>query len=275
MYNTTALDFLPLWLIFIGAAISIILAVEIGYSFGRRRSLGLTDDENAHVGGGVAATLGLLAFMLAFTFGAGTDRWDTKKVLILAETNAIGTAFLRSDLLEQPHRSAVQHLLSEYLDHRLNVMQQQTSAGFRENITDYAKRLEIALKEAKVFHKQLWQQTKEVASNNPTPITALFVSAINEVIDLHQERVTNSVQQRMPLVFWIVLYSLAMLAMVLLGYDAGISRGARSLSAWMVAISFATIMLLVVALDRPQTSRVGQLPMLGLQADIHSTLRGE
>lgn len=270
MFITTALDFLPLWLFFFIFAIFIIAAVEIGYHFGRKRLLGLDANETAHTGSGVAATLGLLAFILAFTFGAGTDRWDTKKALILAEANAIGTAFLRSDLLDEAHGPRAQQLLSEYLDSRLGMV---SSKGNRENIRDYAKRITGGVKESKDFHAELWQLAREAAEQNPTPITALFVSAINEIIDLHQERVTTAIQYRMPLVFWLVLFLLAMFAMILLGYDAGASRGARTLSSWMVAFSFAAIMLLVVALDRPQTAVVGQFPLLELQKDIHSALQ--
>ena len=141
------------------------------------------------------------------------------------------------------------------------------------NVTEYANRIVGAVKEAKYFHEALWRQAKEAAIENPTPVTALFVSAINDVIDLHQERVSNAMQHRMPFAFWVLLFCLAMLSMYLLGYDAGVSRGARSRSAWLVAFSFATIMFLVVMLDRPQTSLISQFPMLELQADIHKSLR--
>ena len=273
MFNTTTLDFLPLWIIFLGSVILIVIAIEIGFYLGRRRLARMKDGEPPHIGGAVAATLGLLAFMLAFTFGTGSSRWDAKKELVLAESNAVATAFLRADLIPEPYRSEVQRLLSEYVDHRINAVQHSQSSILPPGkAPDYAENMVEHIGQAKAFHSELWSISNEVASSNPTPLTALFISALNEVFDIHQERVTIGVQQRLPLVFWTTLYCLAFLAMGLTGDDAGVSRSARSLSAWVVAIAFSTVILLVVALDRPQISVVNQMPLLELQQDMHNTI---
>lgn len=276
MFNTTTLDFLPLWGIFFGSVIVIVIAIEIGYYLGRRKLARMKPDEAPRMGGAVAATLGLLAFMLAFTFGAGASRWDAKKELVLAESNAVATAFLRADLIPEPHRSKVQQLLSDYVDHRISALQEgKVSIQSPGERPDYVGDLVERIGQAKAFHSELWSVAIEVAGNNPTPLSGLFISALNEVFDLHQERVTVGVQQRMPLVFWTTLYCLAFLAMGLSGYDAGVSRSARSLSPWVVAIAFSTVILLVVALDRPQISTVGQMPLLELQRDMHKAIGGQ
>ena len=74
----------------------------------------LTGGEKIQTGPVVAASLGLLAFMLAFTFGAVTKRYDDRKQLVLDEANAIGTACLRADLLPEPDRDSVRRLLYDY-----------------------------------------------------------------------------------------------------------------------------------------------------------------
>jgi hypothetical protein len=74
----------------------------------------------------------------------------------------------------------------------------------------------------------------------------------------------------MPLVFWLTLYALAMLAMGLSGYDAGLARGGRTRAPWVVALAFSSVLLLIVALDRPQTSGVDLAPLMDLHKSITS-----
>ena len=275
MYNTETLDFIPLWMVFFGTAISIVIALELGYKQGRIKLASMHPDEEMHMGAGVAATLALLAFMLSFTFGLGTDRWDTKKQLLLAEVNAIGTAFLRADLLPEPLRGDTRQLLADYVDQRLELSQRKTIETFTKSSVGYAEKVVVAVGHAKQYHDQLWRQAVAAAELQPTPITSLFINAINDLIDVHQERVTIGVQQRMPIMFWFVLFLLAIVAMALLGYDAGASRASRSLSAWAVAFAFATVVFLVVGLDRPQVSTVGQAPLLELREDLRAALKAD
>jgi hypothetical protein len=273
MFKTSVLDFLPLWAIFLGSTALIVLSIEAGFALGRRRVRAMKDGEAPHVGGAVAATLGLLAFMLAFTFGSGTSRWDAKRTLVLDESNAIGTAYLRTDLLPEPQRSISQQLLMDYIDLRLVVANNHTEEledKKVKNLSRYAQNIAAIIRESKALHSQLWGQATSAAQQQPSPLTALYVGALNDVIDLHQKRVTVSMQQRMPMVFWVTLYSLAVLSMGLAGYDAGASRSARSGSSLIVALAFSSVLLLVVALDRPQSSSVEQTALLELQQDIHA-----
>ena len=270
MFKTTFLDMLPMWGVFIGSVILIVITVEIGYALGRRKLAQVKDGEVLHMGGAVAATLGLLAFMLAFTFGSGTSRLDTKRQLVLQETNAIATTYLRTELLPEPHKTTVQQLLTEYVDQRLRLVKADKPLLNNKNQDQYIAALEQRIDEAEVIHTKLWAQAVAVAQKQPTPTSNLFISSLNELIDLHQSRVTIAIQQRMPTVFWFALYCLAFLAMGLAGYDAGVSRSSRNMSAWVVATAFSTVIVLVVGLDRPQTSAVDNLPLQELQKYIHA-----
>jgi hypothetical protein len=90
------------------------------------------------------------------------------------------------------------------------------------------------------------------------------MSAMNDVIDLHQERITVATQQRMPLIFWMALFLLTLLTMMLAGYHAGRAGEKRSLSSIAVAIAFSIVFILVVVLDRPlhKLNIVNQAPFL-------------
>lgn len=67
----------------------------------------------------VSAVLGLLALLMGFTFSLAVDRYETRRALVLEEANAIGTAWLRAQLLEAPHRDRIGGILIAYADNRL------------------------------------------------------------------------------------------------------------------------------------------------------------
>src|SRR6478736_1341916 len=115
---TTVLDQLPLWGLFLTIVVLVLAAIEGGYRLGSYRHRQEGREKEAPVGAMVGATLGLLAFMLAFTFGMAASRFDTRKQLVLDEANAIGTTYLRAAMLPEK-RDEVRDLLRSYVDARL------------------------------------------------------------------------------------------------------------------------------------------------------------
>jgi len=98
---TTALDAFPLGALFLTILVLVLAAIEGGYRLGRYRHSQSDREKEAPVGAMVGATLGLLAFMLAFTFGMAASRFDTRRQLVLDEANAIGTTYLRTAMLPE------------------------------------------------------------------------------------------------------------------------------------------------------------------------------
>ena len=112
------LDLIPL-LLFLPLAIAIgMLAVESGYRLGRWRHALASGEKEAPVAAMVASILGLLAFMLAFTFSLAAARFDARRQAVLEEANAIGTTYLRARLLPEPQRSETRDLLRKYTELR-------------------------------------------------------------------------------------------------------------------------------------------------------------
>ena len=204
----------------------------------------------------VAAGLGLLAFLLAFTFGMAASRFDTRRGLVLDEANAIGTTYLRAALLPEPHRTEIRTLLRDYVDLRLEAVQPGMSVPARERSEELQSRL--------------WAQAVVVAEKQPTPITGLFIQSLNEVIDLHAKRVTMGLRNRIPLTIWVALYSTAILAMAGVGYYSGLSSTTRSLATLALAIAFSGILCLIADLDRPQEGllEVSQQAMVDLRKSL-------
>lgn len=103
MQTFNLFQFLPLWMTFVGIVAMVLLSIWVGIFFARRRkSRSKPTDEDGPIGAVVSATLGLLAFILAFTFGLTASRFDTRRQLQLDEVTAIETTALRAELIPEP-----------------------------------------------------------------------------------------------------------------------------------------------------------------------------
>ena len=255
------LEQIPLWGVFLLTVAVVLLSIGFGTFLGGRRRRQPDHEAESSLGTIIGATLGLLAFMLAFTFGIAAGRLQTRMQLLLDEVNAIGTTYLRAGLLLEPHRSEIQKLLREYVDIRANLA--------KESILQQTKKLQEALSRSETLHDQMWSHAVAMAgADRNSEIDALFISSLNEMIDLHNSRVTV-VQYRIPMAIWYALYLITILSMVAVGYQAGLS-GKSSLKAGIVlALTFSVVILLIADLDRATGSlRVSQQPMLEFQKKL-------
>lgn len=258
MQSSGFLDALPLWGLFLAVLLLVLLSVEGGYRLGRYRRSRSQQEKEGPVGAMVGATLGLLAFLLAFTFGLAAARFDTRREVLLDEANAIGTTYLRAAMLPE-RREEIRALLREYVDARLEAVQ-------LGNVAEGIRRSEH-------LQDQLWAQAVAIGEDNPNSIVVgLFIQSLNEVIDLHAKRVTAGLRNRIPGAIWIALFAVAVLSLGAMGYHAGLSRTSRSLAEVAVAITFSAVIGLIADLDRPQegTLKVSQQALLDLQQSMHA-----
>jgi hypothetical protein len=256
------LDALPLWAVLVATLVGILLAVEGGYRLGGSRGGRSDHEKEAPVGGMVAAELGLLAFLLAFTFGMAASRFEVRRQVLLDETNAIGTAYLRAGLLPEPHRAEVRRLLREYVDVRLAAVQ--------------AGAIEAGIRRTNELHGRLWSEAVAAAEKDPRSVpSGLFVQALNEVIDLHAKRLMLALRNRIPAPVWAVLFAVAVLSFGAMGYHEGLTGTSRSPAVLAIALTFAAVIWLVADLDRPQQGllRVSQQPMIELRNSMEAPNR--
>jgi len=195
--------------------------------------------------------MGLLAFFLAFTFGIAASRFEARRQLVLQEANAIGTAYLRAKLVSEPQSAEIQRVLREYTDLRI----------------DAARRgaLPAAIARSEAMHGRLWSEATALTRSDPHSIAAgLLVDSLNEVIDLHQMRVTAGLRSRIPARVWDVLFLLTFLAMLAMGYHAGQQGMGSSLVILLLVLAFSSVILIIADLDRPLEGslRVSQLPLI-------------
>src|SRR5262249_2461588 len=140
-----------------------------------------------HSGGGssvstlVQVQLGLVAFLIAFTFGFAAQRFNERRTLTIDEANSIGTTYLRADFLPPKNASAVKEILRQYVDIRL-----QLSKG-----PDPDRKLaDQVIEESDKLQDLLWAQALEVGKQNNSPLSALFINSVNETFDLQADRIS-------------------------------------------------------------------------------------
>ncbi len=248
------INMLPLWAVFVLTLAICVAAVEAGTVLARISLWHRKEkDPEGPLGSFVGALLGLLAFILAFTFGITANRFDSRKQLVLEEANAIGTTFLRAGLLPPTEGLEVRRLLREYADLRLN--------GTIESV-------DKTLKKSEAIHAQLWSQAKSLVQEDmDSEIRSLFIATLNELIDLHQSRVTVGLQYRIPGTVWLAVYLLSLLSMLAVGYQVGMSGSRRTYGTPVLAAAFSLVILMIADIDRPRAGliRVSQQPIADVQ----------
>lgn len=253
------IDNVSLWLLFSVVALVLFGVAEIGFFVGKRSFDSNSEKQERQAGSIMGASLGLLAFMLAFSFGMAASIHAERKSLVLEEANAVGTLWLRAQLLREPAKSEIQELLKNYVDIRIKGGQWHTEA----EVSDAISRSEAIL-------DKLWRLGSGAVTGAPASVLdGLFIQALNEVIDLHSRRI-NAGHQRIPLVVKITLLFIAVITLSLMGYQSGLN-GARTLVPRIALImAFTSVMLLIADLDRPGNDliEVSQTALLDLQASM-------
>jgi hypothetical protein len=234
--STGLLDPFPFWALLLATLTVIYLSVESGYRLARYRRQRSGEEKQEPVGSMVGATLGLLAFMLAFTFGLAGSRFDDRRQVILAEANAIKMTYLRAELLPQPIGAEMRNLLRHYVDARLEATQPE--------------RTDQAIVRSEQLQSHLWAQAVAAAEQDRSLITGLFIQSLNEVIDLHAKRVMVGLRSRVPGAIWMTLYLLAVLGMAMMGYQEGGTSSRRSPAQLALVLAFSVVLMLIVDLDR-------------------------
>jgi len=254
------LDVFPIWTLIpitlvIGAA-----SVTAGYRIAvwRKRRAGDHQTE-APAAPIVGATLGLLAFLVAFTFGSAASRFEERRQSVLAESNAISASYLRAQMVPEPMSANARNLLREYVNVRL-------SAGETSQIAQ-------GIAKSEELHKRLWAEAVAAAQKERSPMTSLFMASLNDVFALHAKRITAAVYNRIPAMIWLGLYVLMVFAMLVVGYYEGMSGTRHTLAVYGMVIAFSIVFALIADLDRPGRGflEVNQQSMIDLQKSMRES----
>lgn len=213
-----------------------------------RRKRGSPDEgERQDMGVVLPASLTLLGLVIGFSFSMAVTRYDHRKHSEEDEANAIGTEYLRATLLPATQAKTVRGLLAEYLDQRVLFY-----------TTRDAHRLLQINAETDLLQQQLWSAIEKAASLQPTPVTALGVSGLNDVIN-SQGYAQAAWWNRIPSAAWALMAIIAVCCNFLFGYAARHSERKYRLFLVLpliVAISF----FLISDLDSPRGGMIHVFP---------------
>lgn len=252
-------DAWSIWSIFLFSTFILWISFEVGYQICKYTSKGNEKSSLNSMGPMVSGLLGMLAFVLAFTFAMASSQHNLRKQHVLNEANIISTTYLRADLLGQRDATKIKALLKEYVDGRVYALKMGDKNLLHKMIVRSTE-----------IHEQLWAQLISAYKREPDLIVGLLMESMNDLIDSHQNRVTVGIYNRIPSSIWIVLLIISSLTMITLGVQARISRS-RSLGAIIpMIIAFTSLTTLVLDLDRPQEGMitVGQEAMVDLQKSL-------
>lgn len=251
----------PLWLIALSLVVAMLLASLAGYALRRRHDRKVAAGSAAaealegHV---LSAVLGLLALLLGFTFALAVDRYETRRMLVLEEANAIGRAYLRAQLLDEPHRSRISSILLAYTDHRIEASHAILADAPRELARDHE------------LITELWTATVAAFPTiRSVDFSSAFLDSVNTVIELGEARIVLR-QVRVPLAVYTVLFVYIIAAAALHGFTL---RGRLERTSTVFLFLLLTLcMMLIIDIDRPVKGGINesQLPMEDLRASLRT-----
>ena len=257
MPSANPLEEVPVLLIFaVFAAVSFV-AYEIGFQVGHWYQARTPGVQEGPTGVLVGSLLALLAFLLAITMGMASDRFDTRRGLVLEEANAMGTTYLRAGYLPEPASSEIRDMLREYVPLRV-------APADRATLVANIQRSEELL-------QQMWSVAEaEAKVTQQGDLMALFLESLNETIDLNESRIAAGVYARVPAtILWLLVIG-SVLTLAMVGYSAGLTKRRDLLSAIVLILALGAVLALVIDLDQPREGfvQVSQQPIIDLQEQI-------
>ena len=213
------------------------LAAWVGARLSRRQTL----KEGTREDFGViqAATLTLLGLILGFSFSMAIGRYDQRKNLESEEANAIGTEYLRADLLPAADAAKVKELLKIYTKQRIAFYTTRDLEEYRQ----------ISLRTAKL-QGELWSAVQVPAVAQPTPLAALATAGMNDVLN-SQSYTQAAWWNRIPVMAWSLMVIIAICCNVLIGYGARDAKAERTLL-MVLPLVVSTTFMLIADIDSPR-----------------------
>lgn len=232
--------------VFLGVALALLLSMEIGFRVGRwHQTLGRASIKE-FVGIIDAPILALLGLLIGFTFFGAAERFDHRRDLIVEETNDIGTAYLRLDLLRPEDRDVLRNLFREYLDSRLRTY--AVLPDVKAAIAEYDHSQELQTK--------IWDQSILASQKTGTAHASIqLLPALNAMFDITTTRLAVT-QFHPPRVVFVMLAALALIAAMLAGYQ----MSSAAMRSWFHVLLFVTTFTLalyvIVDLEYPRLGMI-------------------
>jgi hypothetical protein len=217
---------------------SLSLFVELGFRAGLlfRARVGAEKSDVIQQG-----LITLLALLLAFGVTIAESRYENRKQTLINEANAIGTSYLRCSLFSNQDEKRLEDLLLRYLDLRI--------AFYGSNGDPHE--IQTILSNTTTLQKTFWAAGAEIGRKNPTVLSSLFLSSLNETIDL-QSKQEFAYEYKVPRSILFLLALTASLVLGLVGYSHGLTNKRHILFTGMMTVLITMTLFVIIDLDRPR-----------------------
>lgn len=229
----------------VGLFIGMLALLEAGRYVGRKRLPHDPDDTTTGVGATEAAVFGLLGLLLAFTFSGAASRFEARRHLITEEANAIGTAYLRIDLLPGDAQPEMRQLFRRYLDARM--------ASYRPpaNMT-----VAQAQSDATALQARIWAQSVSASQRDASGNAAkLLLPALNDMIDITTTR-AMATENHPPAVIFVLLAGLCLVSSLLVGYVTCTTRRRNWVPLLILAATLSLTFYVILDLEFPREGMI-------------------
>ena len=213
---------------------------------------------SSRVGFVTGGILGVLAFMLGVTLSLADGRHNERRGVVLAEANAIGTAWLRAGVIGGEDGARMQRLIADYAELRVRVYRDMRTRAEGDRLDAETAR----------FHAALWEVATAVAQAKPTPISALMLSALNEMFDLATTQ-KRFFTERVPTHILRLLLWTSILGVGAMGYNFGVNGSRQAVMSAILLVLWSSALVLSVDINRPRQGTVTISP-----APIEWTIEG-
>lgn len=244
----------------LGLATLMFAGNELGFRLGLSQRRDETESSRAVSNALKGSIVGLVAFLLGFTFSMTTSRHDLRRKVVLDEANSIGTCHLRAGLVAEPEKTIIRKALREYVDARLEYFDKGLDPA---EVRRAGKHMDRSL-------RVVWTAVEEVSRKQPEMLrTSQLVPATNDVIDQGGVR-SWAVGNHIPAPVMALLMLCVVVSCTLLGHSSGQS-GRRHAGLWSAFnILLAMLFFLVLDFDRPRRGliQVDHTPLLDLKESL-------
>jgi hypothetical protein len=197
------------------------------------------NETSAHVNQAVKAVLAVLGLLLAFTVSMAVSRFDARKQALVSETNAIKTAYLRTQFVPDPQRTAMVALMRQYVDARL--------ATARPNWHQDTP----LLNSIATLQQQIWSESTAIGQQEPqSNVVALYIQSVNDMFSAQSARDAARLDA-LPASTLYLLFAVAILGLGFLGYSSGLGRGRSMAGTILLALLVAVVVVIIIDLDQP------------------------
>ncbi len=232
---------IPAWIIATSIFILILYSNWLGFNYRKRLLERKPEDIPENLGTLEGSLLGLMALMLAFSFGMGATKFESRRSLTIHEANAIGSAIMRLDMYPDSIKKEFIPDFDKYIDTRM--------AYYQANFRDVPRN--AALKETDEVFERMWKRATQL-SHDPANLasTQQIIPKLNEMIDLVVER--NALREaRIPTLILVMLLLLTLVSSFMSGYShKAKKRNLIMISAFALMTTFT--LYTVMEMDRPQ-----------------------